>query len=122
MMAVSPLRVALRHCCPRCGQGRLYQSFLKVAPHCDHCQLDLRKADSGDGPAVFVITLLGTLVAVQMVVVEFLYAPPIWMHVLFMSAVCALGAYLLLPPFKSLLIALQYTTQSGDVDANRIEK
>ena len=48
--------------CPRCGQGPLYSGFLSVAERCDVCRLDLQKADSGDGPAVFIIFILGFLV------------------------------------------------------------
>ncbi len=77
---VSPLRVALRKCCPRCGEGALYQSFLKVTPRCDHCDLNLENADSGDGPAVFIILILGGIVVAQMMLLEVLYAPPLWLH------------------------------------------
>ena len=118
---VSLLRVALRKCCPRCGEGKLYQSFLKVTPRCDQCNLNLENADSGDGPAVFIILILGFIVVAQMMVLEVLYAPPLWLHITIMTVVCLGGAYLMLPFFKGLMVALQYRTRSGDCDDNRIE-
>ena len=33
----------------------MFDGFLKVPPACEACGLDLAKADTGDGPAVFVI-------------------------------------------------------------------
>ena len=120
-MAVSLLRVALRGCCPRCGEGALYQSFLKVAPRCDHCGFNLENAYSGDGPAVFIILILGAIVVAQMMLLEVLYAPPLWLHICIMTVVCLVGAYLMLPFFKGLMVALQYRTRSGDCDDNRIE-
>ena len=47
--------------CPRCGTGKLYAEYLKFAPRCTVCDLDYRFADSGDGPAVFVILIAGHL-------------------------------------------------------------
>jgi uncharacterized protein (DUF983 family) len=47
--------------CPRCGRGRLFQGFLTLRPRCEHCGLDYAFADSGDGPAVFVMFTLGPL-------------------------------------------------------------
>ena len=41
------------------GEGALFAGFLKVAPQCSTCGYDLGKADSGDGPAVFVILIAG---------------------------------------------------------------
>ena len=45
--------------CPNCGEGPLFTGFLKLAPSCSKCGFDLAKADSGDGPAVFVIFIAG---------------------------------------------------------------
>ena len=51
----SPVEVALRGACPRCGRGRLFRGVLGVVERCAECDLDLRGNDAGDGPAVFVI-------------------------------------------------------------------
>ncbi|NQY82418.1 MAG: DUF983 domain-containing protein [Alphaproteobacteria bacterium] len=112
--AVSPFRVALRKCCPRCGKGKLFQRFLKISLRCDHCNLNLENADSGDGPAVIIILILGFLVVAQMMALELAYAPPMWVHISVMTVVCLTGAYIMLPFFKGLMVALQYRTQSGD--------
>jgi uncharacterized protein (DUF983 family) len=45
------LHVAARSKCPRCGQGKLFDGFLKLAPRCNVCGLDFSFADTADGPA-----------------------------------------------------------------------
>ena len=59
MAAPNPLLSGLAGRCPSCGEGRLFEGYLKVAPRCEACGFYLAKADSGDGPAVFVILIGG---------------------------------------------------------------
>ena len=59
MTQPSPLTAALTCRCPRCGEGKLFQGFLTLRPHCDKCGLDYGTFDSGDGPAVFIILARG---------------------------------------------------------------
>ena len=58
---LSPIRTGLSCRCPRCGKGRLFQGFLGLRPRCEACGLDYSFADSGDGPAVFVIFFAGLI-------------------------------------------------------------
>src|SRR5579862_7443580 len=105
---LSPLRVALQCRCPRCGQGKLYSGLLSVAPRCDQCGLDLAAQDAGDGPAVFVILILGAIVVGLAILVEIAFAPPLWVHLLLWTPVIIGGAILLLRVLKAWLIAMQY--------------
>ncbi|MCE1234850.1 MAG: DUF983 domain-containing protein [Hyphomicrobiales bacterium] len=100
--------IALLGRCPRCGEGRLYERGLKPAAACSACGLDYRFVDSGDGPAVFVILIVGFVVVVGALVTEVKFAPPYWLHALVWlpsTIVLSLG---LLRPAKALMIALQY--------------
>ena len=78
---VSPYAVGLKCRCPRCGKGRLFQGFLTLRKACEACGLDFSKADSGDGPAVFMIFILGFTVVPLIVFVEFIYEPPVWVTI-----------------------------------------
>jgi len=40
----------------RCGKGKLFAGFLTLLPRCEVCGLDYGFADSGDGPAVFIMS------------------------------------------------------------------
>lgn len=111
---VSPFSAGLNCRCPRCGVGALYDGLLQVRESCGHCGFDLGKADSGDGPAVFVIFILGALVVLFAIVLEFSFAPPLWVHMAIWPIVIVVGAIALLRPAKALLIALQFRNKAGD--------
>lgn len=108
-----PVSAGLRGRCPRCGEGRLFDGFLKVKPRCEACELDFDFADAGDGPAVFVILIAGFILLFGMLYVEIKYDPPAW--VLFaiflpLTLVVCLG---MLRPLKGLAIGLQYRNKAG---------
>ncbi|MEM7223121.1 MAG: DUF983 domain-containing protein [Pseudomonadota bacterium] len=111
---VSPVSAGLQCRCPRCGKGRLFAGYLTVRERCDQCGLDLRKADSGDGPAVFIIFILGFLVVPLALLFEAAFAPPYWLHVAIWPAVILIGALGLLRPLKGLMIALQFHHKASD--------
>ncbi|MGO8920789.1 MAG: DUF983 domain-containing protein [Stellaceae bacterium] len=105
---VSIFAAALFCRCPRCGEGKLYDGLLSIAPACSRCGLDLRAEDAGDGPAVFVILILGAVTVGLAIAVEILFSPPLWVHVVLWTPLVIGGAILLLRPLKAGLIALQY--------------
>ncbi|MSP67177.1 MAG: DUF983 domain-containing protein [Alphaproteobacteria bacterium] len=109
----SPLSTGLRCRCPRCGQGKLFAGYLTVAPVCGVCGLDLSRHDSGDGPAVFVILILGLAVVGLALVAEITLQPPLWLHMLVWTPVVIGGSLALLRPLKGLMIALQYRNQTA---------
>ncbi len=77
-------------------------------PRCARCGLDLRAEDAGDGPAVLVMFLLGAIVVAGALVVEIVFAPPLWVHVVLWTPVTLGGGIGLLRPLKAWLIAQQY--------------
>ena len=105
---VPPLRAALGCKCPRCGEGKLFAGLLSVRPACEVCGLDLSAQDAGDGPAVFVILILGLIVVGLAAFVEIRFAPPIWVHIVLWTPFIVGGAVAMLRPLKAGLIALQY--------------
>lgn len=113
---LSALGTGLLCRCPRCGQGRLFAGYLKVVDSCAVCGLDLREHDSGDGPAVFIIFILGFIVVPLAVWTEFRFAPPFWLHVAIWPVVLLGGTFALLPPLKGLMVALQYRHRSTSHD------
>jgi uncharacterized protein (DUF983 family) len=103
-------RAALLGRCARCGEGRLFRgpASLALAPGCDRCGLDYAFADSGDGPAVFAILILGVVLLGAALVAEFRYGLPVWGHVVLWSLVTPILALGLLRVLKGGLIALQF--------------
>jgi uncharacterized protein (DUF983 family) len=86
----------------------LFDGFLKVAARCDSCGADLAKADSGDGPAVFVMFVVGFIVVPLALLLEIAARPPVWVHLLLWIPLIAVLTLALLRPFKGVLIVLQF--------------
>lgn len=111
---VSPFSAGLRCRCPRCGVGPLFDGFLTLADRCSVCDLDLKSADSGDGPAIFVIFIVGPIITLLALWVEATFEPPYWVHMVLWGPAILLGSLALLRPFKATLVALQYRHRAGD--------
>lgn len=106
--SVSPLYAGFMARCPRCGKGPLLQSFLNLREKCSNCGLNYKFVDTGDGPAVFAIFILGFLVLGGALWVEFNFEPPLWVHGVLWGVVTPILAIGLLRFLKSMLAALQY--------------
>lgn len=105
---VSPIVAGLLARCPRCGQGKLFKNVLELREKCDRCGMSYRFIDTGDGPAVFAIFILGFVVLGLALYVEFTFEPPVWVHIVLWGALTPLIALGLLRFLKAVLIALQY--------------
>ncbi len=117
MIERTALKTALSCRCPRCGEGPLYPAGffnLDLLPVCTVCGLNLAKSDSADGPAVFLIFILGFALVPLALLFENLFAPPLWVHGVLWGIV-ALGLTVgMLRPLKAYIIALQYKHRPGD--------
>ncbi|WP_322989818.1 MULTISPECIES: DUF983 domain-containing protein [unclassified Hoeflea] len=111
---VDPVSVGLRGRCPRCGEGALFDGFLTVKPACTSCGLDYSFADAGDGPAVFVILIIGFVVLGSALWLEVNYSPALWVHLLLWIPLATLLSLTLLRGLKGLMIALQYRNKAAE--------
>ena len=111
---LSPYETGLRGRCPRCGQGRLFDGFLATAPRCRACGLDYGFIDAGDGPAVFVILIVGFVVVGAALVTEVAYQPPYWLHALLWLPLTLLMTLGMVRPLKGLMISLQYHHKAAE--------
>jgi uncharacterized protein (DUF983 family) len=118
--SVAPFLAGLRGRCPNCGEGPLFAGFLKVAPRCAKCGFDLAKADSGDGPAVFVIFIAGFFAAFGLLYTEIAFRPPIWVQAVVWLPVAAALCLALLRPIKGLMIAAQFANRASEAGRHDI--
>lgn len=113
-----PLAVtALLASCPRCGRGKLFNGYVKVAPACTNCGLNFAGHDTGDGPAFFIMLPLCLIVAVFALIFELKVEPPLWVHMTLWPAFIAAAVGLSLRPVKALMIALQYRYRDVEDDS-----
>lgn len=113
-MAVSALSAGLGCKCPNCGQGRVFDGYLRFKTRCEACEADLSIADAGDGPSFFVMFAALIVVVPSAMFFELAFRPPGWVHVLIWPPLTLGFCLLLLRPVKSLLFALQWKHKAGE--------
>jgi uncharacterized protein (DUF983 family) len=111
---VDPIGAGVKGKCPRCGEGRLFDGLLKVAPRCGVCRLDYSFADAGDGPAVFVILIIGFIVVGLALWMEVTINPPLWLHFLLWIPLILVLCLTALRLIKGVLITLQYSNKAAE--------
>lgn len=110
----STIKAGLLGKCPECGKGSVFETHLGLAPACPACGADFSEADSGDGPAFFVMFLIGILVTPLVLVMQIMFEPAAWVQVAVWGPVTLALAWWLLRPFKSLLFALQWKNKAEE--------
>ncbi len=108
----SPISTGLRGRCPACGEGHLFRGFLSVRPACEVCGQDFSRFDSADGPAFFVMSITGFVVAGTALWLEFTYEPPVWVHALVAGTLAVGLSLLLVRPLKGVLAAVQFANKA----------
>lgn len=111
---VDPIKIGLQGCCPRCGRGKLFDGFLRLKPNCSACGLDYAFADAGDGPAVFVMLIVGFLIIGLALWFDSVFAPPVWLHALIWLPLTVIVSLLLLRKLKGIMVALQYRNNASE--------
>ncbi len=104
----SPFRTGISCKCPACGKGKLFKGFLDVEEAYSVCGQNLISIDSGDGPAIFVIFIVGFVIVGLAFWTEMTFSPPYWLQLVIWMPTILIASVGLLRPFKAVLIALQF--------------
>ena len=109
----------IMHCgwrglCPRCGEGRMFKSWLKIVDKCDRCGLDYRFAAPDDGPAFFSLCIIALPLIALVVWIQVAFDPPIWVHLVTSVPVMILGTLAPLRPIKGWLVASQFVNRAQE--------
>lgn len=105
---LSTLSTGLRCLCPRCGEGPLLTGYLTIRDSCPACGLDYSFADPADGPAFFVMSLVGIIGMIALMTFDFMLHPPIWVHLVVTLPLLTLMCLATLRPFKGWMVSEQY--------------
>ncbi|NIZ14709.1 DUF983 domain-containing protein [Phaeobacter sp. HF9A] len=115
-----PLKPALwkgwRGRCPKCGEGKLLHSYLKVNDHCSNCGEAFYHHRADDGPAYLTILVVGHLMAPLMHYTAFSWRPEPWVMATVFSAGCITLSLYLLPRLKGGVIAFQWARRMHGFD------
>ena len=107
--------------CPQCGKGPAFDGYLRFRDSCRVCGADFEAADAGDGPAVFVILAVGAIVAPLLIILQVVVDLPDWMSLTITLIATVILCLVFLPPFKSLLFALQWKHKAREATHEDIE-
>ena len=118
----SPADVALRGLCPRCGNRTLFAGLVTFAPRCRACALDYQAFNVGDGPAAFLILIVGGLVTGLAIWLELAAEPPLWVHLILWLPLTALLVFGGLRLAKGALLALEYRHRAHEGQLQRDEE
>lgn len=108
------VRAALSSRCPKCETGPLFDGWVKFAPRCRVCGLDLAAFNVGDGPAAFLILIVGGLMTALALMLQLKAHPPFWVHILLWVPLTTLLVVFCLRVSKAALLILEYRNRAGE--------
>jgi len=99
----------------------LFSGYLRICGTCVECGFDLAKADSGDGPAVFVVLICGALSCFGLLFTEVSLHLPVWLELTIWIPVAVLLCLAALRPFKGILVAMQFHNRASQAGSESVQ-
>jgi uncharacterized protein (DUF983 family) len=105
---------AARGLCPQCGTKTLFATVTRFSAKCRVCALDFTQFNVGDGPAAFLILIIGGLVTAFAVVTEVKVHPPFWVHIMIWLPLTVALVIVSLRIAKAALLVLEYRNKARE--------
>ncbi|CAM5766902.1 hypothetical protein LMIY3S_01977 [Labrys miyagiensis] len=110
--------------CPNCGRGKIFTSYLKVAPRCSACGEDLSHHRADDAPPYFTMLIVGHIVVAGILTCMISFDVPLWILGVVFGTLTVVLSLVLLPMIKGAIIGLQWANRmhgfSGESDPDAI--
>jgi uncharacterized protein (DUF983 family) len=91
--------------CPACGEGKLFNGYLRLADECSHCHTPLGRIRADDAPPYFTILIVGHVLVPGVFLVEKIWHPEMWVHMAIWLPLFALVCMAMLRPVKGMVVA-----------------
>jgi uncharacterized protein (DUF983 family) len=111
---MSIVEAAFKARCPRCGAGPLFAGVTSFATVCQACRLEYGEFNVGDGPAAFLILIVGGIITALAVILQLTLEPPFWVHVLLWVPLTTAAVIGCLRVSKAALLILEYRNQARE--------
>ena len=98
--------------CPRCGEGKLFKSYLKQVDQCDVCHEPWGLIQADDGPPWLTVFVVLHLIAPIMLIAARYDEVPYEYLILGVGALALVLCYLILPRAKGTFIAIIWNSKS----------
>jgi uncharacterized protein (DUF983 family) len=101
----------LRRRCPACGEGAMFDGFLKVRDACPACGQALHHHRADDAPAWATMLIVGHVMVPLIFLARDIESMPVWAHMT-VWPLAALGLSLaILPRLKGAIVAYQWAVR-----------
>ena len=94
--------------CPNCGDGPIFEGYLKIRDACPACGQEFKHHQADDAPPYFAITIVGHVIVALVLIVEIAYRPSLWVHVALWIPLTIAVAMAVLRPIKGAIVAYQW--------------
>lgn len=109
--------------CPNCGEGKIFQGYLKVNDNCAACGQDFTPQRADDGPAWATMLIAGHLVPpVILGIYDFYDDPNPFIVALVLIILFTTITLILLPRIKGVFIAIQWANYMYGFNPNKIKE
>jgi uncharacterized protein (DUF983 family) len=98
----------LRRRCPNCGEGLLFDGYLKVADQCPVCSEELHHHRADDGPAYLTILIVAHIVGFMLHIAFVHLRPEPLVLATVLTIVCVVMSLYLLPRLKGMIVGIQW--------------
>ncbi len=99
----------------------MFNGYLRFRDTCAVCGANFKAADAGDGPAVFVILVVGAIVAPLLIILQVGLNLADWLALTITMVTAIVLCIAFLPPFKSTLFALQWKHKAREATHEDVE-
>lgn len=113
-------RCGLKGLCPSCGEGKMFERWLKLNEKCPNCGLNYKFAAPDDGPAFFSLCIVAFPLIFFVVWLQVVFDPPFWVHLVTSFPLLALGCVYPLQPIKGWLVASQFVNKAHQAGTERM--
>ena len=110
-----PIQTGLAGRCPDCGEGRLFKSMLAYRDNCAACDADFTNEDAGDGPAVFVIFIVGIFIVPMALGFHMILDPPMAVTFILWSLIIIAACLWLLRLMRGVMFNIAWQRNAREV-------
>jgi len=116
-----PVQTGLKGRCPVCAEGRLFKGFLEFSPRCEACHADFSKEDAGDGPAVFVIFIVGIFIVPMALGFSMILNAPMWLTLIIWIPIIIIVCLILLRLLRGVMFNLQWKHDALEITSEDMQ-
>ena len=104
--------------CPNCGEGKMFNKWLKVSPKCTHCGEELYHERAQDFPPYITITIVGHIVVTLLLIVEANIELSMNTHLMIWIPLAFALSLLMMQPVKGGVVGMQWALRMFGFDGN----